>query len=248
MTTATTEAARLFKGTRTAGLDESELRELVRNVGAELEMAPAEVIIEWAVATFGDRFAVTSSMTDSVLAHLASTVAPGIDVVFLDTGYHFAETIGTRDAVQATLPVTLVNMTPELTVAEQDATYGRDLYLTNPDLCCALRKVKPLEDALSRYDAWATGLRRDETHNRVIAPVVGWDEKKHKVKVSPLARWTADDVDRYTDENHLLVNPLQYDGYPSIGCWPCTRRVTGDADPRSGRWAGTNKTECGINF
>jgi phosphoadenosine phosphosulfate reductase len=247
VTTATTEAARLFKGTNTEGRSEEELQQLVRHAGAELELAPAEVIIEWAVATFGARFAITSSMGDAVLSHLASTVAPGIDVVFLDTGYHFAETIGTRDAVEATLPVNLINITPVQSVAEQDATYGKDLFNREPDLCCALRKVKPLEDALSSYDAWATGLRRDETRNRVIAPVIGWDDKKRKVKVSPLARWTADDVDRYIDENNVLVNPLQYDGYPSIGCWPCTRRVAPGEDPRSGRWAGTGKTECGIH-
>jgi phosphoadenosine phosphosulfate reductase len=247
MTTSSTTAARAFKGTSTEGRTEAELQELVRHAGAELELAPAEVIIEWAVATFGDRFAVTSSMGDAVLAHLASKVAPGLDVVFLDTGYHFVETIGTRDAVAATLPVNLVTVAPEQTVAEQDATHGKDLFARNPDLCCALRKVKPLEEALARYDAWATGLRRDETHNRVIAPVIGWDAKKRKVKVSPLARWTGDEVDRYIAENNVLVNPLQYDGYPSIGCWPCTRRVSPGEDPRSGRWAGTGKTECGIH-
>jgi phosphoadenosine phosphosulfate reductase len=247
MTTETTQAARVFKGTQTQGRNEAELQELVRHAGAELELAPAEVIIEWAVATFGDRFAVTSSMADAVLAHIASSVAPGIDVVFLDTGYHFAETIGTRDAVAATLPANVVNVSAEQTVAEQDATYGKDLFARDPDLCCALRKVKPLEDALAGYDAWATGLRRDETHNRVIAPVIGWDEAKRKVKVSPLARWTEDEVERYIVENNVLVNPLRYDGYPSIGCWPCTRRVAPGEDPRSGRWAGTGKTECGIH-
>jgi phosphoadenosine phosphosulfate reductase len=186
-------------------------------------------------------------MADAVLAHVASTVVPGIDVVFLDTGYHFAETIGTRDAVAATLPVNVVTVGPELSVAEQDAAYGKDLYKRDPDLCCALRKVRPLQDALAGYDAWATGLRREETHNRVIAPVVGWDEAKGKVKVSPLARWTQDQMDRYIADNGVLVNPLQYDGYPSIGCWPCTRRVAAGEDPRSGRWAGTGKTECGIH-
>ena len=224
-----------------------ELRELAGIAGPELELAPAELIIEWAVDTFGDRFCVTSSMADAVLAHLAGQVAPGIDVVFLDTGYHFAETIGTRDAVEATLPVNVLTAKPAQTVAEQDQTYGKDLYKTDPDLCCALRKVAPLRDALATYDAWATGLRRDETHNRVIAPVVGWDERKGKVKVSPLARWSEADVARYIEENNVLVNPLQYDGYPSIGCWPCTKRVAPGEDKRSGRWAGTNKTECGIH-
>ncbi len=247
MTTATTTAARSFRGTMTEGRSEAELKELVRHAGAELELAPAEVILEWAVATFGERFCVTSSMADAVLAHLASRVAPGIDVVFLDTGYHFAETIGTRDAVEATLPVNLISITPTQSVAEQDATHGKDLYARDPDLCCALRKVKPLEDALAGYDAWATGLRRAETRNRVIAPVIGWDEKKRKVKVSPLARWSDEQVERYVAENGVLVNPLAYDGYPSIGCWPCTRRVAPGEDPRSGRWAGTGKTECGIH-
>ena len=242
-----TQAARAFKGTHTAGRTPEELRELVSHVGAELELAPAENIIEWAIATFGERFCVTSSMGDAVLADIAATVAPGVDVVFLDTGYHFAETIRTRDAVEATLAVNLITITPVQTVAEQDATYGRDLYKTDPDLCCKLRKVEPLAESLASYDAWATGLRRAETHNRVIAPVVGWDARKGKVKVSPLARWSDEQIDTYIAENGVLVNPLFYDNYPSIGCWPCTRRVAPGDDPRSGRWAGTTKTECGIH-
>jgi phosphoadenosine phosphosulfate reductase len=247
MTALTTARARSFRGTHTAGRSPEELRELVSHVGAELELAPAENIIEWAVATFGERFAITSSMGDAVLADVASKVAPGIAVVFLDTGYHFPETIGTADAVGATMPVNLIPITPVQTVAEQDAEYGTELFRRDPDLCCRLRKVQPLAEALEGYDAWATGLRRAETHNRVIAPVVGWDARKGKVKVSPLARWTDDDVDRYIAENTILVNPLDYDGYPSIGCAPCTRRVAPGEDPRSGRWAGTAKTECGIH-
>lgn len=225
----------------------AELRELAKVAGAELELAPARIIIEWAVETFGERFCITSSMSDAVLAHLAATIAPGIDVVFLDTGYHFAETIGTADAVSATIPINLVTVRPDLSVAEQDETYGKDLWATDPDQCCALRKVAPLKRSLQGYDAWATGLRRDETRNRVIAPVIGWDDQKQKVKVSPLARWTQVDVDKYIAENDILVNPLLYDGYPSIGCWPCTRRVPPGDDPRSGRWAGLAKTECGIH-
>ena len=247
MTAPTTLAARARRGSHTEGRSTEELKQIVLHVGAELELAPAEDIVEWAVATFGPRFCVTSSMGDAVLAHLASRVAPGIDVVFLDTGYHFAETIGTRDAVAATLPVNLLTITPVQSVAEQDAEHGPELYRRDPDLCCALRKVAPLRDALAGYDAWATGLRRAETHNRVIAPVVGWDEQKQKVKVSPLARWSDEEVERYIAEHGILVNPLQYDGYPSIGCWPCTQRVAPGEDPRSGRWAGTGKTECGIN-
>ncbi len=223
------------------------LRETALIAGPELELAPAEAVIEWAVATFENRFCVTSSMTDSVLAHLAGRVAPGIDVLFLDTGYHFAETLGTKEAVAATLPVNVVTLSPTISVRDQDDQYGADLFARDPDLCCALRKVAPLTEGLSRYDAWATGLRRDETPQRVITPVVGWDEAKGKVKVSPLARWTQADVDRYISEHSILVNPLQYDGYPSIGCWPCTRRVADGEQARSGRWVGFGKTECGIH-
>jgi len=244
---ASTTLARNNRGADTDGRSAEELREIVSHWGAELELAPAETIIEWAAATFGERFCVTSSMGDAVLAHLASKVVPGIDVVFLDTGYHFVETIGTRDAVAATLDVNLITITPVQSVAEQDATYGKDLYRTNPDLCCQLRKVQPLQQGLEGYDAWATGLRRAETHNRVIAPVIGWDAKKGKVKVSPIARWSDEQVDSYIADNGVLLNPLVYDGYPSIGCAPCTRRVAPGEDPRSGRWAGTGKTECGIH-
>ena len=247
MTALTTSLARAFRGTHTAGRSPEELRELVSHVGAELELAPPEDIIEWAVATFGERFCITSSMADAVLADIASRAAPGIDVVFLDTGYHFAETVGTADAVGATMDVNLIPITPLQSVAEQDAAYGPELFRRDPDLCCALRKVQPLNEALQDYDAWATGLRRAETHNRIIAPVIGWDAKKSKVKVSPLARWTDADVEKYAAEHGVLVNPLVYDGYPSIGCAPCTRRVAPGEDPRSGRWAGTHKTECGIH-
>ena len=247
MSTETTNAARAFKGTHTRGRSPEELRELVSHMGAELELAPAETIIEWAAATFGERFCVTSSMGDALLAHLAAKVVPGVDVVFLDTGYHFAETIGTRDAVAATMDVNVVTITPPLTIAEQEERYGKDLYKSDPDLCCKLRKVDPLATSLDGYDAWASGLRRAETSNRVIAPVIGWDARKSKVKVSPIARWSDEQVERYMAENGVLVNPLVYDNYPSIGCWPCTRRVAPGEDPRSGRWAGTNKTECGLH-
>ncbi|GAB2625915.1 phosphoadenylyl-sulfate reductase [Nocardioides ginkgobilobae] len=247
MTSATTRAARAQRGIETEGRSPEELRELVSHWGAELELAPAEDIIEWAAATFGERFCITSSMGDAVLAHLAAKVVPGIDVVFLDTGYHFVETLGTRDAVEATMDVNLITITPRQSVAEQDATEGKDLFRTDPDRCCFLRKVQPLQESLAGYDAWATGLRRAETHHRIIAPVIGWDAKKQKVKVSPIARWSDEQVDRYVAENGVLVNPLVYDGYPSIGCFPCTRRVAPGEDARSGRWAGTGKTECGIH-
>ncbi|GAB3118814.1 phosphoadenylyl-sulfate reductase [Streptomyces calidiresistens] len=229
----------------TAGAE--ELRELAERAGRDLEEAPASAILRWAVETFGPRFCVTSSMEDAVVAHLASRVAPGVDVVFLDTGYHFPETIGTRDAVAAVMDVNVITLTPRRTVAEQDAEHGPRLHDRDPDLCCALRKVEPLERGLGGYDAWATGLRRDESPTRANTPVVGWDERRRKVKVSPIARWTQDDVDAYVAEHGVLTNPLLQDGYASIGCAPCTRRVAAGEDARAGRWAGRGKTECGLH-
>ncbi|AZM49416.1 phosphoadenylyl-sulfate reductase [Streptomyces sp. WAC 06738] len=230
-----------------ADTDTADTAALAEQAGRELEDAPALEILRWAADTFGKRFCVTSSMQDMVVAHLASRAMPGVDVLFLDTGYHFPETIGTRDAVAAVMDVNVVSLTPRLTVAEQDAEYGPRLYERNPDLCCALRKMRPLEDGLAAYDAWATGLRRDESPTRANTPVVGWDAKRRKVKVSPIARWTEEDVQAYVAEHGVLTNPLLADGYPSIGCAPCTRRVAPGEDARAGRWAGFAKTECGIN-
>ncbi|MFT2015545.1 phosphoadenylyl-sulfate reductase [Streptomyces sp. 796.1] len=233
--------------TTTEGRTAGELKELAERAGRELEDAPALEILRWGVETFGARFCVTSSMADAVVAHLATRVRPGVDVVFLDTGYHFPETIGTRDAVEAVMDVNLITLTPRQTVAEQDAEYGPLLHDRDPDLCCALRKVAPLESGLAGYDAWATGLRRDESPTRAGTPVVGWDARRGKVKLSPIARWTERDVDDYVAEHGVLTNPLLMDGYTSIGCAPCTRRVLAGEDARAGRWAGRGKTECGLH-
>jgi phosphoadenosine phosphosulfate reductase len=224
-----------------------DLEQLARRAGHELESAPAEDIVRWAVQTFGDRFAVASSMQDAVLVHLVSQLAPGVDVLFLDTGYHFAETLGTRDAVAATYHVNLITVTPRQSVAEQDASYGPQLHDRDPDRCCGLRKVAPLDGALARYDAWATGLRRVEAPTRAGTPVVSYDAKRGKVKVAPMATWSDQDVEDYITEHGILVNPLVAAGYLSIGCAPCTRAVAVGEDPRSGRWAGSAKTECGIH-
>ncbi|GAA1573381.1 MULTISPECIES: phosphoadenylyl-sulfate reductase [Streptomyces] len=224
-----------------------DLRTLAEQAGRDLEDASPLEILRWAADTFGPRFCVTSSMEDAVVAHLASRAFPGVDVVFLDTGYHFEETIGTRDAVEAVMDVNVITLTPRQTVAEQDAEHGPRLYERDPDLCCALRKVLPLEEGLTAYDAWATGLRRDESPTRANTPVVGWDEKRRKVKVSPIARWTQDDVDAYVAEHGVLTNPLLTDGYTSVGCAPCTRRTAEGEDARAGRWAGRAKTECGLH-
>jgi phosphoadenosine phosphosulfate reductase len=225
-----------------------DLRDIVDSAATELADAPALEIIKWASATFGDRICVTSSMKDALLIHLVAKVKPGIDVLFLDTGYHFAETIGTRDAVAAVYPVNVINVSATRSVAEQDRDLGPRLHGRNPDLCCHLRKAEPLGRALEGYMAWFTGIRRDETIVRRDTMPVEWDARRGMVKVNPLFAWTAQDVDNYIADNGVLVNPLQYDGYPSIGCAPCTVRVAPGADPRSGRWAGTGKTECGIHL
>ncbi|KRV51348.1 phosphoadenosine phosphosulfate reductase [Wenjunlia vitaminophila] len=231
----------------TAERTPEELRELALRAGRELEEAPALEVLRWAAEEFGSRFCVTSSMEDAVVTHLASRVLPGVDVVFLDTGYHFPETIGTRDAVAAVHDVNVITLTPRLTVAEQDAEYGPRLHDRDPERCCALRKVEPLREGLAGYHAWATGLRRDEAPTRANTPVVGWDARRGKVKVSPIARWTQDDVDAYVAEHAVLTNPLLTDGYRSVGCAPCTRRVVDGEDARAGRWAGLAKTECGLH-
>ena len=175
--------------------DPEFMRTLAEQAAEELADAPAEEVIRWAVDTFGERICITSSMTDAVIIHLASAVKPGIDVVFLDTGYHFAETIGTRDAVSVVYPIRLINVTPSRTVAEQDAELGPRLFGRNPDLCCYLRKVEPLERALSEYDAWITGVRRDETSDRRKTPVVQGDDRREMVKVNPIVSWTQKQVD-----------------------------------------------------
>jgi phosphoadenosine phosphosulfate reductase len=223
------------------------MERLAAEAADALSGATADEVIRWASETFGSRICITSSMTDAVIIHLASRLTPGIDVLFLDTGYHFAETIGTRDAVSAVYPVNVINVTPSTTVAQQDAELGPRLYGRNPDLCCYLRKVVPLEKALGPYDAWITGVRKEETDSRSDTRVVQWDPKRQLVKVNPVVDWTQEQVDSYIAENGVLVNPLVYDGYPSIGCQTCTMRVEAGADPRSGRWAGTAKTECGIH-
>jgi phosphoadenosine phosphosulfate reductase len=224
-----------------------DLRELALTAAARLEGQPADKIVEWALGEFGERFCVTSSFADAVLAHVVSKVAPGIDVVFLDTGLHFAETLRVREIVQRTLPVTVRSVRPEQSVAEQGEEYGPKLWARNPDECCALRKVEPLERALDRYDAWAAGLRRDESPSRANTPVVQFEAARGKVKVSPLYNWTQADVDAYISRHNVPVNALLRQGYASVGCWPCTKRTPPGSDPRAGRWPMFDKSECGLH-
>ena len=224
-----------------------DLQDLATRAAAELEGATAAELLAWTAETFGDRFVVASNMQDAVLVHLATVAKPGVDVLFLDTGYHFAETIGTRDAVEQVYGVSVINARAELSVAEQDAVHGKDLFAREPDRCCAMRKVAPLKASLAGYDAWVTGVRRVEAPTRANAPFISWDAAFGLVKVNPLAAWTDDDMDAHIAEHGVLVNPLVDAGYPSIGCAPCTVKPLPGADPRSGRWAGKNKIECGLH-
>jgi phosphoadenosine phosphosulfate reductase len=227
--------------------ERAHLRALVARDAADLEAASATEILQWAQDHLGDDWCVTSSMADAVLPHLASGVRTGVDIVFLDTGYHFAETMGMRDAVAAVLPVSVRTILPLKSVAEQDAEFGAKLHDRDPNLCCAMRKVEPLERALSAYRGWASGLRRADSVERANVPVLDWDAKREMVKLNPIATWSDDQVDSYIAENGILVNPLLSDGYGSIGCGPCTRRLLPGEDARAGRWAGTDKTECGLH-
>ncbi len=224
-----------------------ELQQIAEQAGRDLETASAQDVLRWAVDTFGSSFVIASSMGDGLLASLVSSVASGVDVLFLDTGYHFAETIGTRDAVAQVYDVNVRTMLPLITVPQQDAAHGERLYERDPNACCALRKVEPLARGLEPYTAWASGIRRDEAVTRREIGVVEWDAKREMVKVNPIATWTQADVDTYVAAHGVLVNPLTYDGYPSIGCAPCTRRVAPGEDARAGRWAGSAKTECGLH-
>jgi phosphoadenosine phosphosulfate reductase len=207
----------------------------------------AREALRWAAETFGDRLTVASSMGDEVLVHLVGTTIPGADVFFLDTGYHFAETLGTRDAYQAMLPLRIRTILPLLTVAQQDEKYGARLHDRNPDQCCAMRKVEPLNRALEDHAAWVTGMRREDAPTRTDIGLVGWDERRAMVKLNPIAAWTQADVDRYVEEHDVFLNPLRQEGYASIGCAPCTRPVAEGEDARAGRWAGSTKTECGLH-
>ncbi|MCB1264125.1 MAG: phosphoadenylyl-sulfate reductase [Mycobacterium sp.] len=226
---------------------EDRLRELAARGAAELDGAGAEELLAWTERHFGGRYVVASNMQDAVLVHLAAGVRPGVQVLFLDTGYHFPETIGTRDAVESVYDITVVNVTPEHSVEQQDRLLGKDLYARDPGECCRLRKVVPLSRALGNYAAWVTGIRRVESPTRANAPLISFDEAFKLVKVNPLAAWSDEDMQAYIESRGVLVNPLVDEGYPSIGCAPCTARPAAGADPRSGRWQGLAKTECGLH-
>ena len=213
---------------------DEELAEL----NADFEGWSAPKIIQWAVDHFAPHLCLAASMQDAVLIDLATKVDPGIEVVFIDTGYHFPETLETMERVRRHYGLNLRIMTVP--------PHDEELWKVDPENCCSAIKVGQLDRALAGKEAWMSGLRRAEAPSRAGAPIVVRD-LRGLVKINPLATWTDLDVADYVNAHDVPVNPLVERGYPSIGCWPCTRRVAPGEDPRSGRWAGTNKTECGIH-
>ncbi|UVS77711.1 phosphoadenylyl-sulfate reductase [Actinokineospora sp. UTMC 2448] len=222
-------------------------RVLAEKAERELADATAAEALAWTAETFGDSFIVASNMQDAVLIDLAYRVKKDIDILFLETGYHFAETIGVRDAVDLVYPeARIVTAEAEQSVAEQEAEFGL-LNKTDPTKCCFLRKVVPLQRTLKNYDAWVTGVRRVDAPTRANTPIVQWDERNGLVKVNPIAPWTDEEFSAYIAEHGILENPLVGEGYLSIGCAPCTSKPLPGQDARSGRWAGQAKTECGLH-
>jgi phosphoadenosine phosphosulfate reductase len=213
---------------------EEELAEL----SAGFESAPASKVVRWAVETFGDDLCITASFQDSVLIDVATKVKPDIEVVFIDTLDHFPETYETVERIRARYDLNL----RVVRVPEPETPF----HVVDPIRCCSDAKVAALEEALADKRAWLSGLRRTEATTRAGAPIVSLD-KRGLVKVNPLATWTDLDVSGYVASNDLLYNPLLDQGYPSIGCMPTTKPVEPGADPRSGRWAGSDKTECGLH-
>lgn len=207
-------------------------------LNTKFETAPAGDIIAWAVERFHPHLCLTASMTDAVLIDVATKVEPSIEVVFIDTGYHFPETLETVESVRRRYALNLRIVTgPPMDVP---------LWPTDPSRCCAVSKVSQLERALVGKLAWMSGLRRGEATTRRRAPIVSRD-KRGLVKLNPLANWTDLDVEGYIADHDVPVNPLLRRGYPSIGCWPCTRPVAAGEDARAGRWSGLEKTECGLH-
>ena len=215
-----------------------DLAELA-DISASLESAPASAVVGWAWDQYGDDLVLAASFQDCVLIDIAAQVAPEIEVVFLDTQYHFAETLWYVDEIRRRYDLNLHVMQPE---NAPDNRWQQD-----PDGCCALRKVEPLGRALEGKAAWMTGLRRVETPARANAPIVSYDVGRGLVKVNPIATWTDTDVEGYVRDRGLPAHPLADRGYRSIGCWPCSRAVGNGEDARAGRWAGTDKIECGLH-
>lgn len=222
----------------------------LKEVSDSFENRRPEDVLRWGLENFAPQIALATGFGPEgvVLMHMVSEINRETTVFYIDTDVLFRETYELRDTLQARLGLKFTRVATDLSLDAQAAEHGPELWARNPDLCCQLRKVAPLRQYLQTQDAWITAIRRDQTKNRANAGIVEWDSANNLVKFNPLATWTSSDVWAYIAIYELPTNPLHEQGYPSIGCWPCTKPVAAGADPRSGRWAGVGKTECGIHL
>ena len=222
----------------------------IETITQELECASPFEILSWASATYGEQLAIVTSfqLTGIVTLHMMRRIAPKTPVLTLDTGLLFPETLDLTDQLESRFELNLRRIKPRQTPKQQARDYGDRLWERNPDRCCHIRKTIPLRDALDGFDAWVTGLRRDQSKRRAATAVVSRDRRNGLIKIAPFVNWTADQVWRYIRAHDLPYNPLHDQGYPSIGCWPCTRAIHTAEDSRSGRWSNWSKTECGIHL
>ncbi|HLK56980.1 MAG TPA: phosphoadenylyl-sulfate reductase [Chthonomonadaceae bacterium] len=231
--------------------DEAPVIETLSAFSSALETRTPQAILRWAVDTYGHALTMATAFGAEGCALLAMlSEIPGgrkVRVFNLNTGYQFHETLELRERIRDRYGIAVEFVRPVETVAELEARHGGPLYSKNPDECCRLRKIVPLRQALFGYDAWISAIRRDQTPDRAQARIVEWDKKFHLAKISPLANWTKRDVWNYILANDVPYNPLHDQGYPSIGCWPCTLAVAHGENERAGRWASFAKTECGLH-
>ena len=223
--------------------------EMIARQNAALEAASAEDILTWAVTTYFPNFTMATGLGPEgcLIISMLAKIEPRVYIFNLDTGYQFRETLELRDRIAKKYGIVVDLQRPELSVADYEAAHGGPIHQSNPDQCCFDRKVTVLHRVARSYDAWATGIRRDQSPTRADTPIVRWDKKFGLVKISPLATWTKGDVWKRILDERVPYNPLHDRGYPSIGCWPCTRSVTPGEDERAGRWTGKAKTECGLH-
>lgn len=226
-----------------------ELHDLTA-VNALLEGKSPQAVLRWAVAEFRPRLTMATAFgaEGCCLIHMLADIEPTVHVFNLDTGYQFPETLEVRDRLRLRYGIEVELVQPELTVAEYEARHGGPLYTSQPDRCCRERKIEPLRRTLAGYEAWVSAIRRSQTTHRAAAGVVQRDTKFGLMKVNPLLNWTTRDVWAFIHKHDIPYNPLHDQGYPSIGCWPCTRAVAEGEGERDGRWAGTLKKECGLHI
>lgn len=225
-----------------------EKEALIAKAAGEFENQEPEALLKWAVETFPNiTLACSFGAEDVVLVDMLQKISPDSDIFYLDTDLHFQETYETRDRLAERYNLTFVKAQSQVTLEEQAGTHGEELWKSDPTACCNIRKVEPLTRVLSGYDAWITGIRRDQAPTRANAKKVEYDSKFGLVKFNPLANWTSEDVWTYIRNNNIIYNPLHDNYYPSIGCEKCTRQVLPGEDPRAGRWSGHEKTECGLH-